>query len=223
MANPLSIFAGPSPLPPQTGTVTNVLAPQEYAQGQQAYAGGQALVAGGQSLLAGGQSALDMAVAGKLTPEQQASLDVYTNNLKNTAMQQYSSLGIDPNKSTSFISTLEDIGTKSMAMAQSFIQSTIALASSEFAAGGAELSAGTSMMGVGAQFEDAASKDLLATAQMQVQQDQAYSKLIGDTLGSIAKMAGAAIGVVAAPATGGASLLAAADASQDVLQDIQEG
>ena len=202
--NPLSIFAGPSPLPPQTGTVTNVLAPTQLAQGQQAFAGGEALVAGGQSLLAGGQSALEMAQRGELTPPQQAQLDVYKKGLENTALQTYSSLGITPSKSTSYLSTQEDIDTKTLAMAQSFIQSTIALAGAEFTAGGAEFSAGTSMMGLGAQFEDAATKDLLATAQMQVQQDQAYSKLIGDTLGSIAKMAA----VVAAPVTGGASLLA---------------
>jgi hypothetical protein len=202
--NPLSIFAGPSPLPPQTSTVTDVYAPKEFTQGQQSYAGGQALVAGGQSLLAGGQSALEMAERGELTAPQQAALEVYNKGLKNTALQTYAGMGITPSKSTSWLSSQEDIDQKTLAMSQSFIQSTIQAAMAEFAAGGTELSTGTSMMGQSAQFEDAASKDLLATAQMQVQQDQAYSKLIGDTLQAVAKMAA----VAAAPVTGGASLLA---------------
>jgi hypothetical protein len=178
--NPLGIFAGPSPLPPQTSTVTGTYAPTLFNQGGAAFAGGQ-------SLAAGGESALAMAQAGQLTAPQQAQLGIYQRDLENQALTTYRGMGIEPTKSTSFLSTQQDIDQHVLAMSQQFIQSTIAL-------GGAELSAGASFMGLGAQFEDAASKDLLATAQMQIQQDTAYSNLIGSTFASIAKMAGAAFG-----------------------------
>jgi hypothetical protein len=186
--NPLTIFAGPSPLPEQTSTVTNLIAPTQFEQGQQEYFGGKALVAGGQSMLAGGQSALEMAERGELTAPQQAALEVYNKNLKNTALQQYGSMGITPSKSTSWLSSQEDIDQKTLAMSQSFIDTTIKLAMAEFAAGGTELQVGTSMMGQSAQSEDAASRNLLETAKMQVEQDKAYSQLIGQTIQSIAKM-----------------------------------
>lgn len=201
--NPLSIFSGPSPLPPQTGTVTGTYAPTQWNQAQSELATGSALTAQGSSLMAGGQSALEMAQKGQLTPEQQAQLDVYTKGLENQALTTYGSLGITPSKSTSYLSTQEDIDTKSLAMAQSFIQSTIALAGTEFTAGGAMFTAGASFTGLGQAAENAATKDLLATAQMQVAQDQAYSQLIGNTLLSIGNIFGKA----AAPATGGASTL----------------
>lgn len=200
--NPLTALFSEAPLPPQTGTVTGVYAPQQYAQGQ-------ADIAQGSALAAGGQSALAMAQRGELTAPQQAQLDVYRKGLENTALQTYSGMGITPSKSTSYLSTQEDIDTKTLAMSQAFIQSTIAL-------GGTELSAGTTMMGLGAQFEDAATKDLLATAQMQVQQDQVYSKLIGDTLMSIGKMAGNLV------APGAGPVMSALDTAQDTLQDIND-
>lgn len=172
--NPLSIFSGPSPLPPQVGTVTGTIAPAAYAQGQ-------AEIAQGSALAAGGTSALTTAQSGKLTAPEQAVVDQYTKGLENQALTTYAGMGITPSKSTSYLSTQEDINQKSLVMAQSFIDLN-------FKEAFAELTAGATFMGQGLQFEDAASKDLLVTAQMQIAQDQAYSKLIGDTLGSIAKI-----------------------------------
>ena len=182
--NPLSIFSE-APPPASQQTVTGQIAPQQVATGQQQIASGEALQAGGQSLLS-------TAAAGKLTKPQQAQLDIYKKNLENTALQTYEGMGINPNKSTSYISTQEDIDQHVLAMSQEFVRSTIALA-------GVEMTAGTGMVGLGGQFESAAATENLQAAQEQIQQDAAYSKLIGDTFANIAKMA-------AAIPTGGLSL-----------------
>jgi hypothetical protein len=201
--NPLSIFAGPSPLPPQANTVTNTYAPIQFATGQSEVATGQALTAGGQSALAQAQT-------GKLTPGEQATVDRYTKDLENQALTTYAGMGINPNKSTSYLSTQADIDQRALVMTQQFIDLN-------FKEAFAELTAGASFMGLGESAESAATNDLLATAKMQMDADTAYSNLIGSTLQSVAKMA-AVVG------TGGAAapLVAAGDAAQDYFQDIND-
>lgn len=187
-SNPLSALFSESPLPSQYGTISNVYAPTQFRTGQ-------ANIASGQALEAGGKSALDVAAAGRLTAPQQASLDVYRQGLENQALQTYESMGLTPSKTTSYLSTQADIDAKTNAMAQQFIQTTIAL-------GGAELSAGASFMGIGAGEESAAATEMAQAGAAQIQQDTAYSQLIGQVFGSITKMF--SMGTkAAAPSSGG--------------------
>jgi hypothetical protein len=186
--NPLSIFSGPSPLPSEYANLTNTYAPIQFSQGQQA-------VQAGQALETQGKSALDMAQRGELTAPQQASVDQYRKGLENTALQTYSNMGLTPSQTTSYISTQADIDQKTIAMAQEFIKTTIAL-------GGAEFSAGASFMQGGSNLEAAAAKELTDAGQAQLTADKAYSDLIGSVFQSVAKMAGAALGGPAGAAAG---------------------
>jgi hypothetical protein len=174
MANPLSIFAGPSPLPSQYGTITGQIAPTQFNQGG-------ALFTTGAGLQSMGQQELAVAAAGQLTAPQQAALSQYHTGLENTALQTYENMGLTPSRTTSYISTEADIDQKTLAMAQQFIQSTIAL-------GGAALAAGASFFGLGEQAESAAANELNQAGAAQLQNDKAYSDLIGSVFGSIAKI-----------------------------------
>jgi hypothetical protein len=177
----LILGEGESPLPSEFSQLT---ASVPTLQGQGATAFGE-----GQSFLQQGESALNMAQQGQLTPEQQAQLQVYRSGLQNTAAQTYYNEGRTPSADTSFISTQADIDTKVNAMAQSQIQSTIAL-------GLGETSAGGSLTGQALGFENAANSALIAAGQAQLAQDNQYRSsltsaftTIGTLFGSVAKAA----------------------------------
>ena len=164
---------GPGSLPPQFGQM------QSEVPGM--LSTGQGLVSQGQGLVGQGQSALAMAQAGQLTPEQAAQVQVYGTGLTNQARQMYYNMGIDPGKDTSFLSTTADIDTKVNAMAQSQIQSTIQL-------GLGEISGGSSLIGQGLGFDNAANQILLQAGQAQLQQDKNYSDSLTSVFSGIAKM-----------------------------------
>ncbi len=147
-------------------------------QGQARTVSGQ-----GQGLVTQGQEALGMAQRGELTPAQQAQLSKYGTGLTNQARQQYYNMGRNPDNDTSFISQTANIDTQINAMAQAEIQSTIQL-------GLGEISGGSSLIGQGLGFENAANQVLLQAGQAQLQQDKNYSDSLTNVFGSIAKMAG---------------------------------
>jgi hypothetical protein len=142
---------------------------------------GQGLTTQGQGLVSQGQSALAMAQRGELTPEQQAQVSQYGTGLTNQARQMYYNMGVSPDSNTSFLSTTADIDAKVNAMAQQQIQSTIQL-------GLGEISGGSSLIGQGLGFENAANQVLLQAGQAQLQQDKAYSDSLTSVFGSIAKL-----------------------------------
>jgi len=166
---------GPGSLPSQYGQLTASV-PTLQAQGGQAFSEGQTLI--GQ-----GSQALEMAQHGQLTPQQQAQVDVYGQGLTNQARQMYASMGIDPGKDTSFISTTADIDAKVNAMAQSQIQSTIQL-------GLGEISGGTSLTGQALGYENAANQALLQAGEAQLKQDQQYSSSLTSAFGAIGSLFG---------------------------------
>lgn len=184
---------GPS-IPPQLGEVgTNVTGLENEAT---------TLFGAGNDLIAGGKSALGPAMAGVLTPEQQAALTTERQSATNVADQIYASMGRNPNQDTSFISTQTDINTKMLAAANTFVNSNIANAFQE-------ISTGASLTGQGGQDLSAANSALLQAAQMTMQADQNYSSsltaafsAVGSIVGGIG---GAAIGGPAG-AVAGASI-----------------
>jgi hypothetical protein len=169
---------GESSLPPQfgqlTGSVPGLRSEAALLEGQ------------GSALTAQGTQALDMARRGELTPEQQAQLKVYSGGLTNQARQTYANMGRNPEGDTSFISTTANIDAQVNAMAQSQIQSTIAL-------GLGELQAGSSLSGQGLGFENAANQALIAAGQAQLAEDKNYSDALTGAFASIGKMFGAAM------------------------------
>lgn len=177
------IAEGPGTPPPQFGQVA-ASAPQLQAQGQQSFGEGQQLI--GQ-----GTSALAMAEAGQLTPEQQATVGQYQSGLTNQARQQFYSMGMDPDKSTGFVTQTANIDAQVNAMAQAEIQSTIQL-------GLGEVSGGNSLESTGLGFENAANQALIAAGQAQLQLDQQYSSSLSSAFGAIGSMFGVA--AKAAPA-----------------------
>jgi hypothetical protein len=144
---------------------------------------GQGLVTQGQGLVGQGQQALGMAQRGELTPEQQAQVGQYSTGLTNQARQMYYNMGVNPDNNTSFLSTTADIDAKVNAMAQQQIQSTIQL-------GLGEISGGSSLIGQGQGFENAANQALIAAGNAQMQQDKNYSDSLTNVFSGIAKMAG---------------------------------
>jgi hypothetical protein len=166
---------GESPLPAQFQQL------QANAPGMMST--GQGLVGQGQGLVGQGQQALAMGQAGTLTPEQQAQLKVYTEGLTNQARQQFYNMGTSPDSNTAFLSTTADIDTKVNAMAQQQIQTTIQL-------GLGEMSGGSSLIGQGLGFENAANQALLAAGNAQLQQDKNYSDSLTAAFSAIGKMAG---------------------------------
>lgn len=176
---------GESPLPQEyaqlTGSVPNLRAEAGSLEQQ------------GQTFTNQGAQALAMAQRGELTPEQQAQLSQYNTGLTNQARQQFASMGRNPDQDTAFINQSADITAQVNAMAQSQIQSTIAL-------GLGETQAGASFAGAGLGFESAANSALLEAGKAQLQQDKSYGDsltsafaAIGSMFGSIAKTAGPAL------------------------------
>lgn len=174
---------GPGQLPPQYGQLEAGV-PWLQQTGQQ-------VTGQGQSLLSQGQGALGMAQRGELTPEQQAQLKQYSSGLENQARQTYANMGRNPDGDTSFITTQGNIDTQVNAMAQQQIQSTIQL-------GLGEISGGSSLIGQGLGFENAANQALIAAGEAQIKLDTAYSSSLTSAFGAIGQMFGAA--AKAAPA-----------------------
>jgi hypothetical protein len=168
---------GPGSLPSQFGQLQNSV-PTLQSQGATSFNEGQSLI--GQ-----GTSALAMAEAGQLTAPQQAQLQQYQSGLTNQARQQFYSMGIDPDKSTGFVTQTANIDAQVNAMAQQEIQSTIQL-------GLGEISGGTSLDSQGLQFESAANQALIAAGQAQLQLDQSFSSNLTAAFGAVGQMFGAA-------------------------------
>lgn len=164
---------GPGQLPPEFGQLE---AGVPGLQQEAATVEGQ----GGQ-LVSQGQSALDMAQHGVLTPEQQAQLKVYSTGLTNQARQQYAAMGRNPDQDTSFVSQTANIDTQVNAMAQQQIQSTIQL-------GLGQISGGSSLIGQGLGFENAANQALLAAGEAQMKLDQQYSSSLTSAFTAIGSM-----------------------------------
>ena len=191
----LFLAGGGPDIPPQIGQVdTNAAALESEAD---------TLWGSGNSLIAGGQSALGPAMAGQLTPEQQATLTTEQQSATNVADQIYASMGRNPNQDTSFISTQTDINTKLMAAANQFVQTNIASAFQE-------INAGASITGQGGQDMSAANSALLQAAQLTMTADQNYSNAltgafsaIGSLVGGIAGFsAGGPVGAIAGASIG---------------------
>ncbi len=172
---------GEDQLPWEYGALTNNASTLEAESGT--------LYGEGQNFVKQGSDALLMAQNGQLTPAQQAQLSLYKTGLTNTADQMYASMGRSPNQDTSAISTQADIDTKLNAMAQQEIQSTIAL-------GLGETSAGSNFSGQALQYESAANQALIAAAQAQMQQDQAYSSALGGVFSAIGTIVGGVGGAI---------------------------
>lgn len=188
----LLLFGGGPNLPPQDTTVEGNAGALEGEAGT--------LWGSGNSLIASGQSALGPAVAGQLTPEQQATLTSNQQGLQNIAAQDYASMGRNANQDTSFISTQADIDTKMLAAANNFVNTNIATAITE-------ITTGSSLSSAGSQDMNSANNALLAVAQQQMQADQAYSSALTGAFSAIGSIAGtiggAAIGGPAGAVIGG--------------------
>lgn len=184
---------GPS-IPPQFGEIGgNVTGLEGEAR---------TLWGSGNALIVGGESALGPAMAGVLTPEQQATLTTERQSAGNTAAQIYTSMGRNPNQDTSFISTKTDIDTKLMAAANTFVQSNIANAFQE-------ITTGLSLTGQGTQDMSAANQALLQMAQLTMQADQNYSNSLTAAFSAIGSLVGGIGGAVVggpAGAVAGASI-----------------
>src|SRR5215831_1305531 len=194
----LMMAQGPAKLPLQF----------QYAEGQvpgMLQQSGQ-LYSQGQGLVNQAKEAYGMAQRGELTPEQAAQLGLTRQSLENTARQTYASMGRDPGKDTSFISTEQNIDAATTAMAQQYIQSTIALAGSQMAAGGG-------LIGRSQAEQNAANQVMIAAGQAQIQLDTNYSNQMAAMFKAIGTVAGAVGGfMVGGPvgAMAGASALGAA-------------
>ena len=167
---------GPAPLPPEFGAVTGTNVPVLEKQ-----AG--VLNTEGQQYINAGETTLSNAAAGKLTPEQQATLSLTAGGLANKTDQTIASEGMDPNRSTNAISFAALNDAQVSAMAQQFIQSSIAL-------GFGQVQAGTTMTGQASADISAADQALIAAGQAQIQQDTNYSNSLTSVFSSIASLAG---------------------------------
>lgn len=148
----------------------------------------------GNSLIAGGESALAPAMAGVLTPEQQATLTTERQAANNVADQTYASMGRNINQDTSGISTATDINTKLMAAANNFVNTNIASAFSE-------IQSGASLTGQGTQDMSAANQALLQAAQLTMTADTNYSNSLTSAFSAIGTIfGGIAGGATAGPA-----------------------
>jgi hypothetical protein len=139
----------------------------------------------GGTLTGQGTQALQMAQNGQLTPEQQAQLSLYQTGLTNQSRQQFAAMGRNPDQDTAFINQTANIDTQVNAMAQQQIQSTIQL-------GLGELSSGSSLIGQGLGFENAANQALIAAGQAQIQLDTSYSTNLTSAFSAIGTLFGAA-------------------------------
>lgn len=156
----------------------------------------------GNSLIAGGESALAPAMAGQLTPQQQATLTVERQSANNVADQTYASMGRNINQDTSGISTRTDIDTKLMAAANNFVNTNIASAFSE-------IQAGASLTGQGTADMSAANQALLSAAQLTMKADTDYSNSLTSAFSAIGQIFGGVAGAAAggpAGAVAGASI-----------------
>jgi hypothetical protein len=167
---------GPSPLPGEFGTLSNQYAPYQYA-------GGQQLQAFGSAEAYQGAGDLRSAAAGSLTPEQQAALTSEKATESNQALQMYAGMGRTPTKDTSYLGTSQTIDLNLMKMAQGFVSNNIQAALSE-------ITSGQAFIGEGLQFESAASADLIAAGNAQVQLDKQYSDEVASAFGALGKIFG---------------------------------
>jgi hypothetical protein len=172
---------GPASLPEQYQQLEGQ-APILFGQGSQLF--GQ-----GQGLITSGQQALDMARRGELTPEQTAQLQLSRQGLQNFAAQTYAAMG-RTGPDTSKIGTQADIETRVTAMAQSYLDTTIKI-------GLGELGAGTNLTGQALGFEKAGMDALQAAGNAQIQLDKQYSDSFASMFGSVAKMAGQILPLIA--------------------------
>jgi hypothetical protein len=150
-------------------------------------------VGAGQTLVNQGTSALNMAAQGQLTAPQEAQLGQYESGLTNQSRQMYYSMGLDPDKSTGFVTQTANVDAQVNAMAQQDIQSTIQL-------GLGEVSGGNSLESTGLGFENAANQALIAAGQAQLQLDTSYTQSLTSAFGAIGQMFGAAAKVAPAAA-----------------------
>ncbi len=172
-----SILArGESPLPPDYAALR--------ASVPELRADATTLFGEGQTLTGQGTATLDAASRGELTPEQRAQLGQYSTGLTNQARQQFYGMGRNPDADTAFISQTADIDAKVNAMAQSQIQSSIAL-------GLGQLSSGSSFAGQSLGFTNAANTALIEAGKAQIAQDKAYSDSLSGAFASIGKLFGA--------------------------------
>lgn len=167
---------------------TNVASIPGFAQANAMVPGYQANAAQtwnqGQGFLGQGGANLEMAAKGQLTPEQAAQLALTQQGLENTARQTYASMGRDMSRDTSGISTEANIAAQTTAIAQSYIQSTIALA-------GQQITAGQNLLGTSLAESNAATNILIQEGQQQVALNKQFSDSMSSAFGSIAKIFGA--------------------------------
>lgn len=188
------VAQGPGSLPWEYGHLTSEV------PGLEAEAG--ALEGQGSTLVGQGSEALRMAQHGELTPEQQAQLKQYQTGLTNQARQQFASMGRNPDQDTAFINQTANIDAQVNAMAAQQIQTTIQL-------GLGETSAGSSLIGQGLGFQNAANQALITAGEAQVKLDTAYSSSLTSAFSAIGTLFGAVAGGAAggpAGAAAGASL-----------------
>lgn len=168
----------------------------------------------GQNLVGQATNAYGMAQRGELTPEQAAALKLTRDSEMNQARQTFASMGRDFNMDTSAITTQANIDTMITAQAQSYIQSTIALATSQ-------MQAGTTLIGDSLQESGAATNILMQEGQAQIQLNKQYSdsltaafKAIGSVVGGVAGfMVGGPAGAMLGASAGGSLGTAAGSAA----------
>jgi hypothetical protein len=167
------ISRGVPQLPPQSALLQGQV-PSLLNQGSTLFNEGQASI--GQ-----GQQALQMAQAGKLTPEQQAQLGQFSTGLTNQSRQMFYSMGRNPDADTAAITQQANVDAQVNAMAQQQIQTTLAL-------GFGEISAGTTMTGQGLQFTNAGDQILYQIAQQQISQNNSFNSALTSAFGAIGSM-----------------------------------
>jgi hypothetical protein len=171
----LLLGSGGPNIPPQVGQVDANAGALETEAGT--------LWDSGNALIAGGRSALAPAMAGVLTPEQQATLTTERQSANNVANQTFASMGRNINQDTSGISTQVDIETKLMAAAQTFVNTNIDAAFKEIAIG-------ASLTGQGSADMSAANTALLDVAKLTMEADKDYSKSLTDAFSAIGTLVG---------------------------------
>ena len=190
----LFMGGGGPDIPPQVGQVnTNATGLENEAS---------TLWGQGNELIAGGKSALGPAMAGQLTPEQQATLTTERQAAQNTANQTYASMGRNINQDTSGISTQTNIETKLMAAANNFVNTNIDAAFKE-------IQAGASLTGQGTADMSAANQALLEAARLTMTADTNYSNSLTSAFSAIGTLVGGGVGLAAggpAGAMAGASI-----------------
>jgi hypothetical protein len=174
---------GPGQLPPQFGEL------QAQVPGMESSAA--ALEAQGSGLVGQGQQALAMGQAGQLTPEQQAQLKQYSTGLTNQSRQMFFNMGRNPDADTAAITQQGNVDAQVNAMAQQQIQTTIQL-------GLGEISGGSSLIGQGLGFQNAANNVLLQAGEAQLKSDQAYSSNLMSAFTSIGTLFAKAAPLLAA-------------------------